>query len=306
MPQSPAHGEFQALGATIVVGVVDADDLTAVMPHVYARLQAVDRTLSRFRADSELAGIDSDPNRPWLVSPLFGEVLELALLAAASTDGWFDPTVRDALEAAGYDRSIELLERDGPGQDRPFRPAGQWPLINFDRPSGILLLPRGVRLDFGGIGKGFAVDYALRDLPTANGVLVSAGGDLGVSGPTPPGGWRCDVATGADDEPETTVLLQGGALATSGLGRRQWRRAGQPMHHLIDPHTGQPGQSPWHLVTVAAHTCVAAEVAAKVAWLKGDAGPQWLTQQGLTARFRALDGAVSTVGNWPAPAKGVS
>lgn len=299
----PAHGEFQALGATIVVGVVERDDLAAVMPHVYARLQEVDRALSRFRPDSELARIDGDPGRPWLVSPLFGEALELALRASASTDGWFDPTVRDALEAAGYDRSIELLERDGPGTDRPFRPAGQWPLINFDRASGILLLPRGARLDFGGIGKGFAVDYALRDLPTANGVLVSAGGDLAVAGPPPPGGWRCDVAAEASDEPETTVLLQGGALATSGLGRRQWRRSGQPMHHLIDPHTGRPGQSPWRTVTVAARTCVAAEVAAKVAWLKGDAGPQWLAQQGLTARLRALDGRTQTIGDWPAGAE---
>lgn len=300
MTTAPAHGEFQALGTTIVVGVVDPESLAAVMPHVYARLQDVDRTLSRFRPDSELARIDSDPDRPWLVSPLFGEVLELALQAAAATNGWFDPTARDALEAAGYDRSIELLERDGPGPERPFRLAGQWPLISFDRPSGILLLPRDVRLDFGGIGKGFAVDYALRDLPTDGGVLVSAGGDMAVVGPPPAGGWRCEVAATADDAPETTVLLLQGALATSGLGRRQWRRAGQPLHHLLDPHTGQPGASPWHIVTVAARTCVAAEVAAKVAWLMGEAGPAWLTQQGLTARLRALDGRVHTVGHWPA------
>ena len=299
MCTSPAHGEFQALGTTILVGAVEPDSLAAVIPRVYARLQDVDRALSRFRPDSELARIDSDPNRPWLVSPLFGEVLELALQAAASTNGWFDPTVRDALEAAGYDRSIELLERDGPGNDRPFRPAGQWPLIHFDRPSGILLLPRDVRLDFGGIGKGFAVDYALRDLPTAGGVLVSAGGDLAVMGPPPEGGWRCDVAPGVDDEAETSVLLHGGALATSGLGRRQWQRAGQPMHHLINPHTGRPGVSPWRIVTVAARTCVAAEVAAKVAWLMGEDGPEWVTDQGLTARFRALDGRVQTVGRWP-------
>ncbi len=300
-----ALAQFPALGATIVLGVTEPERLTAVVAHVRSRIEEVNRALSRFRPDSELSRIDAQPDRPWVVSELFGEVLDLALRAAASTNGWFDPTVRDAVEASGYDRSIELIERDGPGLARPVRPAGGWPSVIFDRRSRVLLLPRGVRLDFGGIGKGFAVDYALRDVPRGeSGVLVSAGGDLACAGPPPEGGWPCEVAATPDSAPEATVLLQGGALATSGLGRRQWQRDGERLHHLIDPRTGRPGRSPWRIVTVAARTCAAAEVAAKVGWLMGEAGPDWVAAQGLTARFRALDGRVCTIGCWPVEEQG--
>lgn len=299
--RTPAHAAFPALGGTVVVGVTEPSILPAAVTHVRARVAAVDRALSRFRSDSELARLERQPGRPQLASPLFLDVLDLACRAAASTDGWFDPTVRDALEAAGYDRSIELIERDGPGPARAAAPAGRWREIRYDRAIGMVTLPAGVRLDFGGIGKGFAVDDALRDVPTGGGVLVSAGGDLAVTGPPPDTGWRCDVATTPEGEPETAVLLRRGALATSGLGRRQWQRAGEALHHLVDPRTGRPGSSPWRIVTVAAPTCVAAEVAAKVAWLRGDAGPDWIAGLGLVARFAAQSGEVRTVGDWPAP-----
>src|SRR5205823_5828841 len=158
------------------------------------------------------------------------------------------------------DRSIEQIEHAGPGPARPARPAGRWRNIWYDRQAKLVWLPPEVRLDFGGIGKGFAVDYALRDLPNPGvGVLVSAGGDLGVAGPPPGDGWYCEISATADSEVETAVLLRHGALATSGLGRRQWQRDGELLHHLIDPHTGRPGRGPWRTVTVAAPTCVAAE-----------------------------------------------
>lgn len=296
----PLHAEFPALGSRITVGVTEPAALGPALAHVQTCFDRIDRALSRFRTDSELRRLEEHPGHPAFVSPVFMEALDLACRAAASTDGWYDPTVRDAVEAAGYDRSIELLERDGPGPARPARPAGRWALIRYDRAAGIVTLPPAVRLDFGGIGKGFAVDYALRETPTGGGgVLVSAGGDLAVKGIPPGDGWPCDVAVTLDGDANTTVLLREGALATSGLGRRQWWRDGVALHHLIDPHTGQPGNSPWRIVTVAARTCVAAEVAAKVGWLMADAGPGWLQRQGLTGRFLACDGAVRTVGHWP-------
>lgn len=301
---APVFAVFPALGSEVVVGVTDAALLEPAVDRVKLRLAEVDRALSRFRDDSELAAIDRAPERPHLVSPLFLEALELACRAAASTDGWFDPTVRDALEAAGYDRGIDQIETAGPGPARPALPAGQWRLIFFDHANRIVALPRGVRLDFGGIGKGFAVDYALRDFgETSAGVLISAGGDIGVAGPAPEGGWLCEVAQTREGEAETCVLLRSGALASSGLGRRQWQRDGERLHHLIDPRSGRPGASPWRLVTVAAPSCAAAEVAAKVAWLRGAAGLDWIDRLHLSARFAAVDGTVQVTGAWPVHAK---
>jgi len=296
-----ASTEFPALGTTAVVGVTDPDVLADVAAYARARIDEVDRALSRFRDDSELAWIERQPGPYHLVSPLFAEVLDLAYRAAASTDGWYDPTVRDAVEAAGYDRSIELVERDGPGAARPVAPAGQWTRIAYGRAARLVLLPEGVRLDFGGIGKGFAVDYALRGAPSRGaGVLIGIGGDLGVVGDPPGDGWPCDVAVAADGEPATAVLLRRGGLATSGIGRRQWSRDGEALHHLIDPRVGRPGQSPWRIVTVAAPTCAQADVAAKVAWLRGDDGPPWIERRHLAARFQSLEGAIVLAGDWPA------
>jgi thiamine biosynthesis lipoprotein len=299
----PVFSSFAALGSQVEVGVTRSDLLAEVSAHVRAQVELVEQSFSRFRSDSELSDIEQRAGQPTRCSPLFGELLQLACWAAASTDGWFDPTIRDALEAAGYDRDFSAVERNGPGPARSAAPAGRWRAIHYDSATRLVTLPSGLRLDFGGIGKGFAVDLALRTLPALDaGVLVSAGGDLAISGPPPEGGWRCGIAPTPDSPAETTVALWRGALATSGLGRRQWTRAGQAMHHLIDPRTGQPGVSPWRCVSVAASGCLAAEVAAKVGWLRGYAGPAWLHGQGLPGRFQALTGRVVTTERWPAAA----
>ncbi len=295
------RAQFRGLGTTIEIITTDPSVLEDVVEHVQRCVDEIDLTFSRFRPDSELARLEQGGSKPQRASALFLELLDLAYKASESTDGWFDPTVRDALEANGYDRSIEQLEAYGPGAARTHRPAGEWHLINYDRRRGLVELRDGVRLDFGGIGKGFAVDYALRTLPSLDGgVLLNAGGDLAVSGPAPEGGWICDVGTTLDSDVEETVALHEGALATSGLGRRQWKRDGQQLHHLIDPRSGKPGKSPWRIVTVGARSCVAAEVAAKVAWLRGSNGPSWLRLIGLSGRFAGVDGSVVTVGSWPA------
>ncbi len=291
---------FTALGTRIEILVLDPADLPTVLAGVRAAFDRIDATFSRFRPDSELARLERLPGLRQPASPLFLELTELAARAHRSTEGWFDPTIRDALEGAGYDRSIERIEADGPGPARATAPVAGWAHVAFNRRLGWITLPRGIGLDFGGIGKGFAVDYALRGLPAGiGGVLLSAGGDLAVRGPAPRGGWLCDIAATPDAPPETTVALTAGALATSGLGRRRWTRDGRRYHHLIDPHTGQPGESPWRTVTVAARDCVAAEVAAKVAWLRGDDGPAWLASIGLAARLVGVEGQVVRAGHWP-------
>jgi thiamine biosynthesis lipoprotein len=64
-------------------------------------------------------------------------------------------------------------------------------------------------------------------------------------------------------------------------------RGGVVQHHLIDPRTGRPARSRWDEVTVAAASCLAADVAAKAAFLVSDDGPCWLDERGLPGRFVA-------------------
>lgn len=295
-----AISRFDALGTEITVAVTDVTQLSTVLEHTHRCIDDIDQTFSRFRPDSELERLHGAGAGAHRVSPLFVELLEQALLASRSTDGLFDPTVRDALEAAGYDRSIEDIEAYGPGPARPPEAAGRWTEIDVDSRRCTVSLPDGVRLDFGGIGKGFAVDYTLRRMIGIDcGVMLSAGGDLAVAGPAPEDGWICGISTTADAPVEDSVLLRRGAIATSGIGRRSWIRDSTQLHHLIDPRLNAPAESPWTFVTVVAATCVAADVAAKVAWLKGSHGPGWIESLGLAARFRDVQGRVTYTTCWP-------
>jgi thiamine biosynthesis lipoprotein len=119
-----------------------------------------------------------------------------------------------------------------------------------------------VRLDLGGIGKGYAAERAADLLATAGPCLVNAGGDIATRG----GSWPVGVETGGEP---LTLELSGAALATSGRDRRRWKRNGRELHHLIDPLTGEPAKSDVLRVTVVADDAVEAEVRAKSLFLAG-------------------------------------
>jgi FAD:protein FMN transferase len=134
------------------------------------------------------------------------------------------------------------------------------------------------------------------------GVVVNLGGDLAVAGPAPEGGWRIALA---DDHshPESgngpVVTVTAGALATSGVRVRTWRRGGRTVHHIVDPATGESAAPVWRTVTVAAATCVDANAASTAAIVRGHAAADWLRGTGLPARLVAVDGRVLRLGGWP-------
>jgi thiamine biosynthesis lipoprotein len=126
--------------------------------------------------------------------------------------------------------------------------------------SRITLAP-DVRLDLGGIAKGYAVDRAAAILAGAGPCLVNAGGDLAARG----GAWPVGL-----EGTRLVLQLSDGAIATSGRDRRRWRRGDEERHHLIDPATSRPAVTELLRVTVVAPTAVEAEVLATVAFLGGD------------------------------------
>ena len=132
--------------------------------------------------------------------------------------------------------------------------------------------------------KALAVDEAVGLLDEG---FVSAGGDLATKG-------ALDVGLPGGG----AVRLVRGALATSGSATRSWRRGGELQHHLIDPRTGRPADSPWDHVTVSGDTCLSADIAAKAAFLLGHDGPDWLAERGLPGRFLGVDGVIVATRDW--------
>jgi thiamine biosynthesis lipoprotein len=268
---------FRAMGCDVVLGGATPAEVAAIK-RLFVTLE---RSLSRFRPDSDLERLNRSEATTTVVSPLLATALQDALDAARATAGIVDPTTGAALTAAGYDRSYDELE---PGTRLDPVPAGRWREIQLS--GAFVRRPVGLRLDLNGVVKGKAVDDALA-LIEGDG-FVSAGGDLAARGTlvvSIPGG-------GA-------VTLHSSAVATSGITTRNWTHGdGSRSHHLIDPATGAPAEVPWECVTVGAATCLGADVAAKAAFLLGEDGPDWIERQGLQARFASASDVVYA-GGWP-------
>ena len=264
-----------------------------------AQVRAYESRWSRFIATSELCRLNAAAGSPVLVPGDTFALVALAVSAWRQTDGWFDPTVLDALEAAGYDRSHEEVV----GRSLPARPARGVPgpeAIGLDARLGEVVLPPGVHLDLGGIGKGHTADLVATGLLTrgARGALVNMGGDLRAAG-QPPVGDVWVVAT--DATPPVEVAITAGAVATSTTTKRRWTVDDRPMHHLIDPHTGAPSTSDLATVTVVAGTAAWAEVLAKVVLLAGlDVGAAVLARSGVTGIATANDGTVTRLAGFDA------
>src|SRR5690606_4789353 len=130
-------------------------------------------------------------------------------------------------EAAGYDRSIELIRSSGTHAPRAVAPQpGRWEHVTVDRSDSTVCLPAGVRLDLGGIGKGWAADRAATMLQPLGAGMVSAGGDIRAWGDQP-GSETGDGWLVAVDHPEQPgrdvawVRLRQGAVATSSITTRR-------------------------------------------------------------------------------------
>src|SRR4051794_21647855 len=305
---------WTALGCRVEVLVTDSADLPPARRAVTDVLDVVDRTLSRFRADSELSVLNRARESTVAVSGLLARALRVALDAANWTDGRVDPTIGRHLLDLGYDRSFSAVPATGPalapGQPRTSSFRALDLEESDDGNGGVLRRPPGLHLDLGATGKGLAADLAAEAAVAAGvrGLLVNLGGDISVTGEPPDGGWpgfvTDDSTTPAPNRRSAaslppsgqTVAVLSGRLATSGTSRRRWRRGGTDIHHIIDPATGLSAASPWRTVSVAAPTCVLANTASTAGIIRGAAAAPWLAATGLPARLVATNGEVVRIG----------
>jgi thiamine biosynthesis lipoprotein len=150
-----------------------------------------------------------------------------------------------------------------------------WQRLQWDSP--MLTLPVGMEIDFGGIGKEYAVDrvadWAARE--SRDPVLVNFGGDLRCTGAAPSSGaWQVGIESLAKPgQPAKRIELRSGALATSGDARRAIVIDGRRCGHILDARSGWPSPGAPRSVTVAAPTCSQAGSFSTIAMLHGaDAG----------------------------------
>ena len=291
---------FRAMNTTVQTWLYSQTG-SAVLVDVQRLFNSFEKRLSRFDPNSELSRLNAAEQETFQASPILVDVLEAALLAAEATGGLYDPTILNALERAGYDRSFEKIEQATPFSltSTPTEKEKGLPLelpvtfrsIHLNRTRREIYKPGGVRLDLGGMGKGWTVDRAADRLQGLGPFLINAGGDI-FAYHSPPGqkGWEIELIHPLKPEHLIAkVHLHHRALATSTITRRRWQRHGQSRHHLIDPRTGQPAQTDALSVSVIADRTMVAEIYAKVALILG-------VEQGLAylQRLPGLEGLIYT------------
>ena len=261
----------RALGTTAHVVLGDAPE--AVMPWAFDEIERLEQCWSRFRPDSELSALNARAGRWVDVSPSMLLALTCAADLHRETFGHFDPTVLEALERVGYDRSFELV---CPVADDPAacaRPAPGFRHVEIDTDAARVRLPDGLRLDLGGVGKGLAADLVARGAVDrgARSVLVSLGGDQRSRGEPPPGGWWPVPVEHPLDETRLAFVypLVDGAIVTSTRRYRAWRRGKREYHHIIDPCTGDSARTPIVAVVATARDAWWAEGIAKSVMIAG-------------------------------------
>jgi FAD:protein FMN transferase len=274
--------KFLAMGSSMTA-LLDADEPSSrsTLRQVQQWFEEWETVLSRFRPESELNRIPSF-GHPALASDILCEVVQESLRAAEATNGLVNPLVRDALCAAGYDRTFELLGDDKASVNLAAPRVPDWRGILCDLARHTVQLPEGAHMDLGGIAKGWAADRAADRLSEEGPALVEAGGDIAVTGPRRDGSpWPVGVFNPfSEAAPLLTIALETGGVATSGRDYRKWAGNGISRHHIIDPRTGESARTNVLTATVAAPSARRAEAAAKAALILGaEAGAAWLDSQ---------------------------
>jgi thiamine biosynthesis lipoprotein len=284
---------FRAMGTDVEL-LLDAQAgrlARAALAAARAEVDRLEALLSRFRPDSELSRLNR--RRRMRVGPDLLRLVPAALALRRRTGGRFDPTVGAAVRACGYDASFERLARDDRRPPPPPRPSAG--AVVVDRAGGWIALGPGAELDLGAIAKGDAADRACAILAAAGPALVNAGGDLRVSGRRRDGApWPVAIRAEAG---EVSLLLGSGALATSGVDRRRWRRAGRPMHHVVAPRRGLPADTDLVRATAVAPTCAEADALATALLVAGAGeGRRLADRWGVPAALVAADGSLALAG----------
>jgi thiamine biosynthesis lipoprotein len=294
-----AVSEWALWSTTARLVVTEPGAADAARDLVDGYLAEVDAAANRFRDDSEIRTLARDADGSVLLSPLLRDLLTLALDAADFTNGDVDPTVGTALKRLGYDRTLELVSRDGTPVRAVVRPVPGWRTLRLA--GSRLRMPDGIELDLGATAKAIAADNAaaLVHAKLGVGALVSLGGDIATAGRAPAGGWQIHVQDRVGDPATQVALPAGGAIATSSTVNRRWQRGDRSVHHIVDPRTGQPAEPFWRSVTVAASSCVYANTVTTASVVRGRAAVPWVESLRLPARFLDRHGTVHLTSTWP-------
>ncbi len=249
---------------------------------VIAEVRRVEKKFSRYREDSVTSRINQDAGlRPTAIDDETAFLLRHAAACYDISGGRFDMTSGVLRKAWDFKTGVLPSQQ----QLEQILPLVGWSLLDITAHS--LYLPRrGMELDFGGIGKEYAVDCAsnvLQQLGISQ-ALVSLGGDVRILGPRPDGSpWPVYIAhPRMPGHVVATLQLSLGSVTTSGDYQRYFEVDGKRYCHILDPRTGQPVRS-WQSVSVFSALCLDAGSISTIAMLQQEDALEYLMARGENA-----------------------
>jgi thiamine biosynthesis lipoprotein len=209
----------------------------------FARIADLDGIMSDYRSTSELMTLcQKSGGEPVHVNDDLFRVLSRAQEVSKLSDGAFDVTVGPVVRLWRRARRTHELP-DVKELEQARQLVGYKNVRLDDKNQTVQLVKAGMRLDLGGIGKGYAADAALAILKehAVTRALVAAGGDIAVSGPPPQEeGWTIGIAPlrNPDAKPDRYLILHDAAVSTSSDAEQYFDIGGKRYSHIVDPRTG--------------------------------------------------------------------
>ena len=250
----------------LVMYTTDEETAKTAAKAAFDRVAELESVMSDYQRDSELMQLcDKAGSGPVAVSAELFEVLAYAKRVSKATDGAFDVTVgplvqlwRTSRKSAGLPDHVALENARAKVGYENMKLDGERRTVD--------LTVRGMRLDLGGIGKGYAGDEAIRVLRThgISSALFEAGGDIVVSGAPPdrPAGWLIETEDGR------RLDLADAAVSTSGYTAQFVEIGGKKYSHVIDPRTGV-GLTNQYAATVVARRGITTDALSTAATVLG-------------------------------------
>ncbi len=308
------------MGTRIVVELWSDDAIAAnaAIDAVMAEMVHIDRTMSTYKPDSEISRVNRDAATAPVVigSELFG-LLTTALEFSRVTEGAFDITYA----SVGFMYDFRAHKKPTAAEIDSALPAINYRHVVLDADKSTVFFTRpGVRIDLGGIGKGYAVDRGIEILK-ARGIthaLVTAGGDSRIIGDRFGKPWIVGIRH--PDDKNRVILkipLVDTAMSTSGDYERYFDEDGVRYHHIIDPRTGRSA-SKVRSTTILASTATRTDGLSKTAFVLGAEAAMKIyeklddvdaildTPEGKVLYSKGLEAARGTRPAPAAPAKGTA
>ncbi|MEW8037181.1 MAG: FAD:protein FMN transferase [Candidatus Thiodiazotropha sp.] len=274
------RGSFQAMASPCELFMEVDEEARAwkLLQRAADEAWRIERKFSRYRDDNIIHRINNSQGRAIEVDAEVAQLVDFARQCWQLSDGLFDITSGVLRRAWRFDGGSAVPDA---AAVEALLPLVGWHRVGWSPP--YLTLPEGMEIDFGGIGKEYAVDRVLLQLQqlTERCLLVNFGGDINTNGRRGGGGvWSIGIEDPGRLNTATAVLkISKGALATSGDARRYLLRDGRRYGHVLNPKTGWPVAHAPRSATVAANTCTEAGILATFALLHGKDAEAFLKGQ---------------------------